>query len=166
MAVDDGESHHGDDVGDQEEGDLEVMIEDSDGGGEDLIAVVEEGDAGVPVRPDDETGVSGLVSGAGAVEDRGGVDQAGSGHGYGHHPDHAQHHGGRLLGEVRGPGPGDGHVPLHRDGRHQADRRHYGHVRHEVRHAAEDGSEGPISGKKDDFNALNRICLLNRIKII
>ena len=101
-----------------------------------------------------------------AVDDGGGVDQCWSCEDDGYGPYKSQHGGCGLDGQVGEPGPGDGHVPLHRDGRHRQHRRHYRHVRHEVRHAAEDGSEGPISGMKDDFNALNKICLLNRIKII
>ena len=45
---------------------------------------------------------------------------------------------------MRRPGPGDGHVALHGDGGHGEDRRHDGHVGHEVRHPAEDQSEYPV----------------------
>ena len=49
-----------------------------------------------------------------------------------------------LFREVRRPGPGDGHVALHGDGGHGEDRRHDGHVGHEVCHPAEDQSEYPV----------------------
>ena len=50
---------------------------------------------------------------------------------------------------MRRPGPGDGHVALHGNGGHGEDRRHDGHVGHEVRHLAEDQSEYPISVDRD-----------------
>ena len=54
-----------------------------------------------------------------------------------------------LFWEVRRPGPGDGHVALHGNGGHGEDRRHDGHVGHEVRHLAEDQSEYPVSVDRD-----------------
>lgn len=128
VRVGDGETHHGQDVGDQEE--------------DDLITVIIPGLARVTIRPHHQTRRPVSVL---AVEDGGGVEQGGGGEDDGHGPDSGQHARGHAEGEVRGPGPGDGHVALHCNGCHRQHRGHDTHVCHEVCHSTKVSSKHPVS---------------------
>ena len=79
MTVGDGEAHHGDDVGDEEEDDLVVMIH--------------QGLAGVSIRPDHDTGCPGhqhVIT----IADCGGVEEGGDSYDDGSDPDADEEAGG------------------------------------------------------------------------